>query len=182
MFFEFPKGHELRTKVSAWTLVIPRSKRRRKMVRNAHLHTWRKMENYCWCHGVKFQRKWRPIFRGISDLNRGFLKRKGGNARFTSLRNLRMQSSYLAQCIQQIIPVSRGQQRVGVKNWLSWYLVKRTWAWENPSRRWTISCLKSWNRKKWILWYRHQGEMNKQRETACVFIDRDLRNCQMRYK
>ena len=29
---------------------------------------------------------------------------------------------------------------------------------------------KKWNRKKWILWYRHRGGVNKQRENACVFI------------
>ena len=32
------------------------------------------------------------------------------------------------------------------------------------------SYLKSWSRKKWILWYRQQGGMMEQRDTACVFI------------
>ena len=31
-----------------------------------------------------------------------------------------------------------------------------------------------WSRKKWTLWYRHQGRMMRQRETACVFIMQDF--------
>ena len=51
MSVEFRKGQEPRKKVSAWTLVIPRRRRRGEMVWNAHLQTWRKMEYHCGWHG-----------------------------------------------------------------------------------------------------------------------------------
>ena len=51
MSVEFRKVQEPRKKVSAWTLVIPRRRRRGQMVWNAHLQTWRKMEYHCGWHG-----------------------------------------------------------------------------------------------------------------------------------
>ena len=61
-------------KVPAWTLVIPHPRRRRNMVRNAHLQTWRKMELPRWRNGGT------PV-----RLNRG--KRKVENVLFTSSSN-----------------------------------------------------------------------------------------------
>ena len=90
--------------------------------------------------------------------------RKVEYARYTSMRNLRMQNSCFAQFTQQISSVSSEQLRVGVKNWLSWHMIKRTWAWRNccESERWVIST--NWNCKKWTPKYKHPGGMIKQRE------------------
>ena len=50
-----------------------RPRRRRQMVWDAHLQAWRKMENMV----EDFKETGHPIFRGISALNRGVLKRRG---------------------------------------------------------------------------------------------------------
>ena len=78
MYFEFCNGQELRKKNPAWTLVFSRFGRRRK---------WHGTHNY------KPEGQWNttadvmvdnikdsghPVFRAASALNRGFLKRKGG--------------------------------------------------------------------------------------------------------
>ena len=55
-----------------------------------------------------FKESGHPIFRGISALNRGVLK-KVEDVRFTSLRNLQMQSSYFNRFIQQISSISTEQ-------------------------------------------------------------------------
>ena len=72
MCFEFRNGQELRWKVSAWTFGHSSVQEKKKMVWYVYLQTWRTVEYDCWCHGGKFQRKW------TSNVNRGFLKRKGG--------------------------------------------------------------------------------------------------------
>ena len=43
------------------------------------------------------------------------------------------------------------------------------------------SYLKSWSRKKWILWYRQQGGIMEQRDTACVFIFENLKSWSKRF-
>ena len=57
MSFEFQKRSRNTRKGFAWTLAIPQSRRRRHMVWNAHLQTWRTVEFYFRCHGGNFQRK-----------------------------------------------------------------------------------------------------------------------------
>ena len=73
MSLEFRTSQEPGKKIPAWTLVIVRPRKRRKIVWNAHLK-----EN-----GTPSLKKWwktskneLPVFRGISALNRGIPKRK----------------------------------------------------------------------------------------------------------
>ena len=59
MLFEFWRGENFRKKISAGTLVFLRSRRRRKLVWNAQLQTWRTVDtNYGRCRGRKLQRQW----------------------------------------------------------------------------------------------------------------------------
>ena len=59
MLFEFWRGENFRKKISAGTLVFLRSRRRRKLVWNAQLQTWRTVDtDYGRCRGRKLQRQW----------------------------------------------------------------------------------------------------------------------------
>ena len=113
---------------------------------------------------VNLKESGHPVLRSTNAFQRGFWTRKVEYARSTSMRNLRMQNSCFAQFTQQISSVSSEQLRVGVKNWLSWHMIKRTWAWRNcrEGERWVIST--NWNCKKRTPKYKHPGGMIKQRE------------------
>ena len=54
-----------------------------------------------------------PVFKSISALSRGILRRKSN--RDTSMRLLRTQNSYVERCTQQISSVSTKQSQAGVK-------------------------------------------------------------------
>ena len=62
-----------------------------------------------------FKETGHPVFRGISALNRGILKRKGGRCAI---------HFSFAQFTQKVSSVSTKQWRLGVKIWLSVFLVK----------------------------------------------------------
>ena len=89
--FEFREGQELR-KVSAWTLVICRARRRKQMVWNAHLLTWRKVEWNFRCHGGNLQKRWTSDLARYSNAQSRNPEKKVEDVRSTSMRNLRMQS------------------------------------------------------------------------------------------
>ena len=74
-----------------------------------------------------FKETGHPVLRGISQCveSRSPEKEKLEDVLFTSLRNLRIQGFCFARFTQQISSVSTEQWRVGVKIWLSGFLVKR---------------------------------------------------------
>ena len=79
MFFRIPRRSRItQKKVFARTLVIPRPGEGQKMAWSAHLQTRRTVEKNADVTLEKFKERGHPIFRGISALNRGALKRKGG--------------------------------------------------------------------------------------------------------
>ena len=129
----------------------------------------RQWTHCCRCHGCHFQRQRTSNIPRYKCVKPRILE----NERWKmydpfQCRVSECRAFYFAQFTQQ--------------QWLSGYLVKRTWPRWNLLRRRTTSYLKNLNRKKRIPWYRHQGGMIKQRETACVYVDRDLKNYRTRSK
>ena len=81
---------------------------------------WKKSLMSCWKISRKVDIRYSEVpVRSIKESH----KEKVEDVRFTSLRNLRIQSSYFARFTQQISSVFAEQWQVGVENWLSWYLV-----------------------------------------------------------
>ena len=142
------------------TLVFLRSRRRRKLVWNAQLQTWRTVDiDYGRCRGRKLQRQWTfgiLSYRcvGSEFLEQGRWTRYDSHQRWTFERR-----SFVSHDIHQIISVSTE---------LSWYFVIPQ-AWRNPSQLERCWLVQSWSLKKWIRWYRHWGRVFRSgRPTANV--------------
>ena len=73
------------------------------------------VECYCWCHGGKFFKKVEIRFSQVSvRWVEGSWKGKVEDVRSTSMRNLRVQSSYFARFTQQSSSENTEQQQVGL--------------------------------------------------------------------
>ena len=71
-----------------------------------------------------FKETGHPVFKGISALSRGILKRKT-EIPYTSMRMLRTQNSFFAHFTQQISSVSTKQYQAGVKKSLNGFRIKK---------------------------------------------------------
>ena len=83
----------------------------------------------------RFQESGHPVFKSISALSRGILKRVTGSP-YTSLRMLRTQSSFIERFTQQISSVSTQQLPAGAKS-LVWSLMKLRRAF--PRQKWATN-------------------------------------------
>ena len=158
MSFEFWNGHQIMEGHFRWAQWFSsRSRWRTEIEKKAKLQTWRRVEYYCRCHGLQFPR--------TADIHSSELpmrwvwdswQRKMGDVRFTSVRRLRMQSSYFARSILQI-SWDRG---LGVINLLSRFLVNHFQAWRNPLRKWNEQLCRK------LCWYKHLRRSSNERSTA----------------
>ena len=67
VYLEFRRSHELREEIVARTLVIPRPRWWKEMVRNSQLHTWRKMGFHSRRDGGTIQRNQSSSSQGVDD-------------------------------------------------------------------------------------------------------------------
>ena len=124
LYVEIFKCCCVRQKISERTLVIPRTRKWRKVVRNAHSQTKRFVEMLpiWWC---LISEKADILFsEETSALLRGLCKAKEvEDHRYATTQIQRQQSCYFAQLFPSISSVSTEQWRIGVKNLLSGFQI-----------------------------------------------------------
>ena len=160
----------------------PRPRRRRHMVWDAHLQTWRKNE-------MPLRKTWwrtsrkrdTQYFRGMSMLNRGTEKKR------LKMYKVIHFTAGISECRAVVSHDSLDKPVKYVRSSSEWaWRFDSADSWSNACdqgdirRKGTISYLKSSKHKMWTLQCRHQGRMFQQRVTDFVFIIKDLKNCQVR--
>ena len=176
--FRIPRRSRItQKKASAWTLVIPRSRRGREFgMERTISQTWRTVEFYCRCHGGKFQRKWTSSNPGHRCVETRILEKE----RWKMYDPLQC-GIFECRALLSHNSLSKSAQYLRSSGELMWRIDSAD-TWSNAREHGHVRCegKRSVISKVGTAQYRHQGGMIKQRETACVFIIKDLKNCRRR--
>ena len=130
LYSEFQRSERSREKISAWTKVIPRCWKWRKMVWDSRKPE-RKWDNEAAQMTEHFKQSGRPLFRSTSALNPRILRRNTINFSADSGHI----DFYFAQFTRPISSVSTEQFRVDVMIWLNRCLVRHPWERASPFRK-----------------------------------------------
>ena len=178
MSLEFQEGQELRKKrllLGHWSFLGPGEEENSAW--NAQFHKPEGQWNST--AGVmvgNFKESGHPVIRATGALKRGFLKRKGGRCTI----HFNAESSN-AELFISHNSLSKSAQYLRSSGELMWRIDSAD-TWSNAREHGHVRCegKRSVTSKVGTAQKRHQGGMIKQRETACVFIIKDLKNCRRR--
>ena len=133
-------------------MVTSRSRSRRKMVWNAQLQTWMKVERYCRCHGRQFQRQWTSSNPSYQCIGPVILEKNKGESCTIHFSGDPSNAELLFRTINSANQLSTYG---AIADWCSRFLVNHFQTWRIQLRKWLSSYVENWSLKRWICWYKH---------------------------